>query len=509
MIQAGTADTLTEAIPAAISTKTSLLLGLWASAGQANIDNEIAALKSAINTYGKTFTDLITGISVGSEDLYRISPTGIINMSGVGAEPTDIVNYISQVKSAISSTAASGRPVGHVDTWTAWVNGSNDAVISISDFLGMDAYPYFQNTMANSIEAGNSLFFDAYDATVANAGGKPVWITETGWPIGGPTENQAVASIANAKTYWDQVGCAVFGKINTYWYTLQDSYPTTPNPSFGIVGTTLSDTPIYDLTCSSASSSSASSSIASIASSISSSAPSSIASSTASSEDSSASISSRAAPTTMVTSTVLGSTTTPVSTVAPNPSSSAEGSSPIAVATITSTSVLPSATATGSSCPADLSGAYEFPHLIVPVDSSAPTTAKGTSYNGIISPTVSSIFNFDIPAADAGKTCSLVFLFPTRSDLVTSSYELSGTGAMNVSQLTGPATSSSSYSTAPTLKSTLGTTSIAPGNSYLLTTQACAAGETIAFELSATDTLSLNYFQSYGAPAIGLYITVC
>lgn len=116
LIQPNTANTPNEAIPAAISTKTSLLLGLWASAGQANIDNELQALHNAINTYGNAFTDLIVGISVGSEDLYRISPTGVINKSGIGAEPMDLVNYIGQVRSAIVGTPASGKLVGHVDT---------------------------------------------------------------------------------------------------------------------------------------------------------------------------------------------------------------------------------------------------------------------------------------------------------------------------------------------------------------------------------------------------------
>lgn len=138
MIQAGTTNTPTQAIQAAINTKTSLLLGLWGSGGQTAIDNEIAALKSAVAQFGSAFTDLIVGISVGSEDLYRISPTGIENMSGIGAGPDVISNYISQVRSAIAGTAASSKPVGHVDTWTAWVNGSNNAVISASDFIGMD-----------------------------------------------------------------------------------------------------------------------------------------------------------------------------------------------------------------------------------------------------------------------------------------------------------------------------------------------------------------------------------
>lgn len=140
MIQAGTTDTPISAIPAAIDTQTTLLLGLWASAGQADFTNELTALTSAITQYGSAFTSLIAGISVGSEDLYRNSPTGIeANGYNAGANPSAIVDYIGQVRKAIASTSASGASVGHVDTWTAWVNGTNDAVITACDWLGMDA----------------------------------------------------------------------------------------------------------------------------------------------------------------------------------------------------------------------------------------------------------------------------------------------------------------------------------------------------------------------------------
>jgi glucan endo-1,3-beta-D-glucosidase len=246
--QGGTANTPISAIPAAVGTNTGLLLGLWASGGQGFIDNEIAALTSAITTYGPAFAKLVTGISVGSEDLYRISPTGIAAKSGPGADPSVIADYIGQVRKAIAGTALGAVPVGHVDTWTAWVNGSNSPVIDASDFIGMDAYPYFQNTMANSIDSGSQLFFDAFDATQAAVNGKPVWVTETGWPVSGPTENLAIPSIANAKTYWDEVGCKLFGTTNTWWYTVQDAEPTTPSPSFGLVAAS-STSPLYDLTC--------------------------------------------------------------------------------------------------------------------------------------------------------------------------------------------------------------------------------------------------------------------
>lgn len=212
------------------------------------MDNEIAALKTAISTYGSKFTKRVTAISVGSEDLYRITPTGIAAKAGVGADPAALTNYISQVRSAIAGTPLSGALVGHVDTWTAWVNGSNSAVVDACDFIGLDAYPYFQNSESNAVSSGNSLFFSAFDATTAAVGSKPVWVTETGWPVSGPTENLGVPSFDNAKTYWRDVGCKLFGQTNTYWYTVQDAAPTTPSPSFGLIAAGGSK-PLYDLTC--------------------------------------------------------------------------------------------------------------------------------------------------------------------------------------------------------------------------------------------------------------------
>lgn len=226
-IQAGTTNTPILAIPAAIAQDTTLLLGLWASAGEANFAQEIAALKAAISQYGTAFTSRVVGISVGSEDLYRTSTIGIAAMAGVGTTPDVLVNYISQVRSALAGTGLSSTKITHVDTYNAYTNSSNSAVINAIDFISIDAYPYFQAEMANSIANGASLFNTAYEEVVAVAGSKDIWVTETGWPVSGDNQGAAVASVANAKTYWDEVGCGqLFGKVNTYWYILQDAIPT-------------------------------------------------------------------------------------------------------------------------------------------------------------------------------------------------------------------------------------------------------------------------------------------
>jgi len=253
-VQAGTTATPISAIPAALQTNTTLLLGLWASGGDAAFANEISALNNAIKTYGTPFLELIAGISVGSEDLYRISPIGILNKEGRGAEPNTLVNYIGQVRNALASNGVTGVPVGHVDTWNQLTNTSNSAVLEACDFIGIDAYPYFQSSYNNPIEAGKALFLEAYNYVVSNfttLGGNAsaVWITETGWPVSGPNQNLAVPSIPNAQTYWDQVGCTFFGKVPTWWFTMQDADPNLPSPSFGIVGSQLTTTPLFNISC--------------------------------------------------------------------------------------------------------------------------------------------------------------------------------------------------------------------------------------------------------------------
>lgn len=65
MVQPGSTNDPISAIPAAINTKTTLFLGLWASAGDAAFDNELKALQSAIDKYGDAFITIVDGISVG------------------------------------------------------------------------------------------------------------------------------------------------------------------------------------------------------------------------------------------------------------------------------------------------------------------------------------------------------------------------------------------------------------------------------------------------------------
>ncbi|PGH31821.1 hypothetical protein GX50_05425 [[Emmonsia] crescens] len=146
------------------------------------------------------------------------------------------------------------------------------------------------------------------------------------------------------------------------------------------------------------------------------------------------------------------------------------------------------------SCPGDLTGGFEFPHLIIPIDSEAPDVARGTSYNGTITPTVSSVFNFDIPSASQGLTCNLWFLFPERN------YLFSGDGMVKFSRLVAPATLATSYANVPATQEQLQAAALIPGQKYNMTSFECPAGQAIAFRMDSAGSTELNYFQDFSNP---------
>jgi len=228
-------NTLANAVPAAIATNTQLLVGVWTE-DNTHYEAEKAALLSAVQQYG---FDWIVAVSVGSEDLYR----GDTTASTLAGQINDVRSMLSTVSGYSTSIQ-----VGHVDTWTAWVDSANVAVIQACDFIGTDGYPYFQNTEANSISDGYNLFWESVQNVrdaVSGAGSDAwVWITETGWPTSGATENEAVPSVSNAQTYWNSVACSAFESAHTFWYTLQDY---SASPSFGVVDANFNT--VYDLTC--------------------------------------------------------------------------------------------------------------------------------------------------------------------------------------------------------------------------------------------------------------------
>lgn len=182
-------DTLARAVPAALNTGTTLLVGVWTE-DNTHFENEKQALLTAVQQYGH---DWIIAVSVGSEDLYRGD-----------TDASTLASQINDVRGMMWGLSAGSIEVGHVDTWTAWVDLANTAVIEACDFLGMDGYPYFQDA---SIQNANDVFWTSVNNVRAVSQGKWVWLTESGWPVSGGNLGAAVPSVANAQTYWWEIMC--------------------------------------------------------------------------------------------------------------------------------------------------------------------------------------------------------------------------------------------------------------------------------------------------------------
>ncbi len=222
-------NTLANAVPAAIRTDTKLLVGVWTQ-DDAHFDAEKQALLQAVQQYGK---DWILAVSVGSEDLYREETTADI-----------LASKINDVRGMLWSVGASDKSIGHVDTWTAWVDGRNTAVIEAVDWLGNDLYPYWQGIGTDN-GAANNAYWEAVNNVRAVSQGKEVWTTETGNPVTGDTIGDSVPSIEAAQIYWWQVTCASVKEMNYFWFDL-DNFSA--SPQFSVLDANYN--PLFDMTCS-------------------------------------------------------------------------------------------------------------------------------------------------------------------------------------------------------------------------------------------------------------------
>jgi glucan endo-1,3-beta-D-glucosidase len=127
------------------------------------------------------------------------------------------------------------------------VNSSNAAVIDEVDFVSVNAFPFYEDPINNTISNAGGIMNGILSAVESAVGDKDIWITETGWAFEGPALGDAQSTVDNAATYWREVGCKLFGRFNVFWYTLLDANPE--NQVKFAVTDDLSTTPRYDLSC--------------------------------------------------------------------------------------------------------------------------------------------------------------------------------------------------------------------------------------------------------------------
>ncbi|KAL8714150.1 MAG: hypothetical protein Q9220_001879 [cf. Caloplaca sp. 1 TL-2023] len=143
-----------------------------------------------------------------------------------------------------------------------------------------------------------------------------------------------------------------------------------------------------------------------------------------------------------------------------------------------------------------------FPHLIVKIDEASPDKAYGTGYNGTVSPTISSIFNFDQPptglSADKQQRCELVFFFPEASSLREKSYEFNAKGGLIFYRLRREATAKTTFDNQTRERQVVRyIRDLAPGNRYSLQSDRCVEFAGVGYKMAAIGNTYLDFFQTY------------
>jgi GPH family glycoside/pentoside/hexuronide:cation symporter len=132
--------------------------------------------------------------------LIELARAGFVDIAAVGNEvllrkelsEEEVLEYIRRVKKELPNI-----PVGYVDTYFRFYE--RPELVEACDVILANCYPFWEGC---SVEEASTYLKKMYALTQQAAKGKPVIITETGWPDNGGSINQAVPSPLNAMKYF-------------------------------------------------------------------------------------------------------------------------------------------------------------------------------------------------------------------------------------------------------------------------------------------------------------------
>ena len=150
-------------------------LGAWIGAYEKENEIEIENLIAAVNDGD---SDMLI---IGSEVLLRGDVT-----------EDELVNYIYYVKQMTTDI-----PVAYADVYSEILD--HPAVVDASDVILVNYYPYWEGIV---IENAVASIHRWHEKVTRAANGKPVVVSETGWPSDGDTVGNAVASSENASRFF-------------------------------------------------------------------------------------------------------------------------------------------------------------------------------------------------------------------------------------------------------------------------------------------------------------------
>ncbi len=138
--------------------------------------------------FDKNKQELDKLVEVARQDHKNILRVMVGNETMLRRDVTEeqLIDYIRDVKKR------QWRPVGTSETWDMWL--AHPKLIDEVDFIGVHVLPYWEG---KRIHEAVDYVFERYAEVKKIAKGKPVILTETGWPSDGQPFKHATASRAN------------------------------------------------------------------------------------------------------------------------------------------------------------------------------------------------------------------------------------------------------------------------------------------------------------------------
>lgn len=143
----------------------------------------------------------------------------------------------------------------------------------------------------------------------------------------------------------------------------------------------------------------------------------------------------------------------------------------------------------------------------MPIDQSKPTEPIGNQWIGRLSPTVSSLVNFDVNPGAAGKTCNLIFYLPPAPHEWWQYFSLKSPGGISVSRLDQYATVTTTFSNVGKSTPVGSVGQVSLGQGYPIASFPCEADKVIGYRIDSINGLNMSWFQMV-APAAGIFMTV-
>jgi GPH family glycoside/pentoside/hexuronide:cation symporter len=186
-----------EYIPKVAHTKgLKAMVGAWISNDKSQNENEIEAL---INLAKNGMVDIAV---VGNEVLLRNELT-----------EQEILQYIQRVKAALPDI-----PVAYVDAYYQFIE--RPALVEACDVILVNCYPFWEGC---HVDQASQYLKQMYKVSKSVSQGKPVIITETGWPNSGSNTQDAEPSTNNAMKYFINTNNWVKeAEINMFYFSSFD-----------------------------------------------------------------------------------------------------------------------------------------------------------------------------------------------------------------------------------------------------------------------------------------------